>query len=274
MGLISTTGPLNLAAEKFNVQHGSQVLTGIPRQKFQFSVNFILNPQVTLEDDSFGRFFTFDRVSSAGLPDFDYSLVRLNQYNRPRFVATRLETQPITIIFYDTKDNQFGYLLMAYAQHYFHGHKLDPTTASAYDVINGNFASGESNNFGAKSIPGDQRFFFEQIIINQQDTAQGGRRTTLHNVMLANVNHDRLDYSDSNPVQYTAQFQAEHVNIDALPASSQQNADAQAVQGGREASIVANRNSGVQTTQTIGNIVTDGSGNAVTDSYGNPVTEG
>ena len=105
---ISTTGPRNFAAEKFNVENGSQVFTGIPRSKFQFSVDFILNPQVTLEDESFGRFFTFDRVSSVGLPDFDYSLVRLNQYNRPRFVPTRLETQPITIIFYDTKDNQFA----------------------------------------------------------------------------------------------------------------------------------------------------------------------
>ena len=269
---ISTTGPRNFAAEKFNVENGSQVLTGIPRSKFQFSVSFILNPQVTLEDESVGRFFTFDRVSSAGLPDFDYGLVRLNQYNRPRFVPTRLETQPITIIFYDTKDNQFSYLLMSYAQHYFHGHRLDQTTASAYDVINGNFASGESNNFGAKSIPGDQRFFFEQVIISQQDTAQGGRRTTLYNVMIANVNHDRLDYSDSNPVQYTAQFQAEHVNIDALPAISQQAADAQAVQGGREASIVANRNSALQTMQSFGDAVVDASGNIVTDSYGNPVT--
>ena len=241
MGLISNTGPYNAAADKFGVQHGSNVLTGIPRSKFQFSVNFILNPSVSLEDESFGRAFTFDRVSSVGLPDYDYNVVRLNQYNRMRYILTRMDIQPISIIFYDTKDSQFDYLMRSYAKHYFHGHNLDSNNSNAYDIINGNFATGAARDFGAKTIPGNQRFFFEQIIINQQDTAQGGRRTSLHNVTMTNVNHDRLDYSDSNPVQYTVQFQPEHVNITSSGPISAQAADQQAVQGGREAATVSNR---------------------------------
>jgi len=241
MGLISNTGPYNAAADKFGVQHGSNVLTGIPRLKYNFSVSFILNPTVPLIDESFGRAFTFDRVSSVGLPDFDYGVVRLNQYNRPRYVPTRMDSPPINILFYDTKDNQFNFLLMAYAQHYFHGHQLDSTTAGAYDVINGGFASGGASPYGARTIPDDQRFFFEEIIIKQQDTAQGGRIIRMFNCMMTNVNHDRLDYSDSNPLQYTVQFQPEHVNIEPLGASSSQAADAQAVDGGREAATVSGR---------------------------------
>ncbi len=239
MGLISNTGPYNAAAENFNVQHGSQVQTGIPRSKFQFSLDFILNPTVGLIDESFGRAFTFHRVSSAGLPDFDYNVVQVNQYNRMRYIPTRMLVQPVSVVFYDTKDSQFDYLLRSYAGHYYQGHNMSsqnfsdvPTTAPA-------FSTGGSHDFGAKTIPDNQRFFFEEIVITQQDTAQGGRRTHLYNCMITNVNHDRLDYGDSNPVQYTVQFQPEHVNYFSLGANG--DTSPQIASGGSEATRLANR---------------------------------
>jgi len=241
MGLISNTGPYNAAADKFNVQHGSNVLTGIPRLKYNFSVEFIINESVQLLDESFGRAFTFDRVSSVGLPDFDYNVVRLNQYNRPRFIATRMDVAPVSIIFYDTKDNQFNFLQMAYAQHYFNGHSLPDEVFSGYTTTAPDFSTGAGQDFGAKSVPQSQRFFFEEIIIKQQDVAQGGRQINLYNCMMTNVNHDRLDYSDSQPVTYNVQFQPEHVNIKPLDASSEENAASQIAQGGAEASAIAQR---------------------------------
>ena len=239
MGLISNTGPYNAAADKFNVQHGSQVLTGIPRSKFQFSVDFILNPSVPLQDESFGRAYTFHRVSSAGLPDYDYNIVQVNQYNRLRYIPTRMTIQPITIIFYDTKDSQFDYLHRAYADHYYQGHNMSSQNFNDSPITNPNFSSGGTHQFGAKTVPDDQRFFFEEIVITQQDTAQGGRRTHLYNCMITNINHDRLDYSDSNPVQYTVQFQPEHVNYFGLGSNGA--SAAQVATGGGEATTVANR---------------------------------
>lgn len=241
MGLISNTGPYNAAADKFGVVEGSNVLLGIPRQKFNFSVDFIINESVSLMDESFGRAFTFDRVSSVGLPDFDYNVVKLNQYNRPRFIPTRLDTQPVSIIFYDTKDNQFNFLLMSYAQHYFNGHSLPDEIFSGYSTTTADFSSGAGHDFGAKSVPQTQRFFFEEIIIKQQDTPQGGRAIHLYNCMMTSVNHDRLDYSDSQPVTYNVQFQPEHVNIKPLGVTSDQAAQAQIAEGGAEATAVANR---------------------------------
>lgn len=272
MGLISNTGPYNAAADHFNVQHGSQVMTAIPRSKFQFSVDFILNSTVPLEDESFGRAFTFHRVSSAGLPDYNYNVIPVNQYNRIRYVPTRLTVDPVTIIFYDTKDSQFDYLLRAYAKHYFQGHSMDSGNFNDSPITNEFFSSGASHEFGAKTIRDDQRFFFEEIVITQQDTAQGGRRTHLYNCMMTNVNHDRLNYSDSNPVEYTVQFQPEHVNYFALGDNG--SSAAQVASGGNEATVVANRSNQPQNTRTVGNIVTDGNGNAVTDSIGNPVRSG
>jgi len=250
MGLISNTGPYNAAADKFNIQHGSNVLLGAPRLKYNYSVDFILNESIPLMDESFGRAFTFDRVSSVGLPDYDYNVVRVNQYNRPRYVPTRMDTSPVSIIFYDTKDNQFNFLHMAYARHYFNGHELEGL--AGYNVITPQFSTGAGQDFGAQSVPHSQRFFFQEIIIKQQDTAQGGRSIHLHNCMMTSVNHDRLDYSDSNPVTYNVQFQPEHVNIKPLAASSTANAAAQAATGGSEAGTVANRtgNSGTVSTGT------------------------
>ena len=156
-----------------------------------------------------------------------------------RYIPTRMLVQPISVVFYDTKDGQFDYLLRSYAGHYYQGHSMSagnfsdvPTTAPA-------FSTGGSHEFGAKTIPDDQRFFFEEIVITQQDTAQGGRRTHLYNCMITNVNHDRLDYSDSNPVQYTVQFQPEHVNYASLGSNGA--SAPQIAQGGSEATTVANR---------------------------------
>jgi hypothetical protein len=239
VGLISNTGPYNAAADNFNVQHGSQVLTGIPRSKFQFSVDMILNPTVSLVDESFGRAFTFHRVSSAGLPDYDYNVVTVNQYNRMRYIPTRMTVQPVTIIFYDTKDSQFDYLMQSYANHYYQGHQMAASNFNDSPITNENFSSGGVHLFGAKTLRDDQRFFFEEIVITQQDTAQGGRRTHLYNCMITNINHDRLDYSDSQPVQYTVQFQPEHVNI--FPLGDNGSSAAQVASGGAEATTVANR---------------------------------
>ena len=105
MGLTSNTGPYNAAAEHFGADDPVMVKT--PRQLYNFSVQFLLNENVEIEDASFSRNFTFNRVSSVTMPDFDYGIQPLNQYNRMRYVPTRMTPGPTNIIFYDTKDNQF-----------------------------------------------------------------------------------------------------------------------------------------------------------------------
>ena len=55
MGLIYNTGPYNAAAKHFGAD--DSVHTKLPRQSFQFSIQFILNENVAMGDDSFGRNF-------------------------------------------------------------------------------------------------------------------------------------------------------------------------------------------------------------------------
>ncbi len=219
MGLTSNTGPYNAAAEHFGAD--DPVMVSTPRLLYNFSVQFLLNENVFMEDESFGRNFTFNRVVSATMPDFDYGIQPINQYNRMRYVPTRMTPGPSNIVFYDTKDNRFQTMMKAYAGHYFGhpetgAHDMDTINFNGYEMLNSKFAAGDSHHFGAKSIPNNARFFFEEIRIHNKDTAQGGRTTILYNCMVNTVQHTTFDYAQSSTATYSVSFQPEHVNIGGL----------------------------------------------------------
>jgi len=216
MGVTARTGPFNAAAEVFGVD--DFVTNKFPRLKYNFNVEFILNDNVSAPKIP-NKTFIFNRVVSVGLPDVDYGITSLNQYNRMRYVPTRLTVGTVPIVFYDTKDNEFQNIMLAYAGHYFHGHGIDITNFNGYEVIEELFGTGQSHIFGAKSIPKQSRFFFEQININSRESEQGGRTIQLFNCMITTLAHDTLAYSDSQPVMYSVTFQPEHFNIAAETAS-------------------------------------------------------
>ena len=211
MGLTYNTGFYNAAADHYGVD--DIVMTKIPRQKFQFMVEITINETIPSQQlgraESYGRQFFFHRVQGVTLPDYQHNLVKTNQYNRIRYVPTRLEITPATITFYDTKDNQFQYLVQAYAQHYFHGHSIPEGAIASYDTI----TQGMAGVFGARTVPSAQRYFFPSIRIISTDTATSRRIITMHNCMITSINHDRLDYSSGDPVVWSVQFQPEQVNF-------------------------------------------------------------
>lgn len=291
MGLTSNTGPYNAAANIYGVD--DPVMTKIPRSKFQFMVELTLNDSVPLLDESYGRQFIFDRVQTVSIPDQNHNVVRVNQYNRQRFVPTRLEINPSTIIFYDTKDSQFQLLLQAYARHYFHGHNIDERTLVSYDTI----APAFDGTFGTKAVPASQRFFFERIRIISTDTATSGRVISLHNCLITQVSGDTLSYSDSGMQVWTVQFQPEHMNIESSVVDNGQSSNpldntTQAYDVVRSAAagvlldsfgnVIRDatgstipfsnvRNAAETATAAIRRFVTDRNGNPVLDSNGNPV---
>lgn len=221
MGVTANTGPFNAAAEVFGVD--DFVTNKFPRLKYNFSLEFILNENVSAPRVK--KNFVFNRVVSVGLPDVDYGMQTLNQYNRLRHVPTRLSVGTVPIVFYDTKDNEFQDMMLAYAGHYFHGHNINPSNFNGYEVIEELFGSGQAHIFGAKSIPKNSRFFFEQINVNSRDSAQGGRSIQLFNCMITAIQHDTLAYSDSQPVMYSVTFQPEHFNIAAETGSESTQVD-------------------------------------------------
>ena len=256
---IYNTGPYNAAAQHFGID--SDMPVAIPRLKFNFEIEFILNENVYMEDDSFGRNFVFHRVVSVGLPDVNYGIIPVNQYNRQRYVPTRMEVGAVPIVFYDTKDNQFQTLLKAYSGHYFHGHDLDTRNFNEYQTIQSEFGAGATHPFGAKAVPQSSRYFFEEIRIHNRDSAQGGRSFALYNCMITNMTHDTLAHSDSQPIQYNVSFQPEHFNVGVIQSGMSADAvETSRALGGGIPGTVSNRpepfrqfaESGVQVIESLG----------------------
>jgi hypothetical protein len=207
MGLTANTGPYNAAAEHYGVD--DPVMTKIPRSRFQFLIRMTLGVENAI-DPSYGNPFVFHRVQGVNLPDYNFNVMRVNQYNRMRYITTRMEINPFSIVFYDTKDSQFQNLLLAYARHYY-SQGLNMQTS----VLRDNSTTNPNNQtaFGVNAVPVSQRYFFDKIEIISTDTATSGRVISAHNCMITSVGHDNLDYRDSEFVTWNVQFQPEHVNI-------------------------------------------------------------
>lgn len=208
MGLTSTTGLFNRAADIYGVD--DLVMRKRPRQKFNFSVFMQIDPAPTLSDESYGRAFQFEKVMGASLPDYQYNVVKVNQYNQQRPVTTRQEITPATITFYDTVDSQFQSLLTDYSRYYY-SQGLGPINQLASDATQDNVDS----LFGLNTVQADGRFFFNQIdIVSIDNTVNGeeeGRTIRMINCLITNASHDSLSYSESSPITWTVQFQPEHI---------------------------------------------------------------
>jgi hypothetical protein len=84
-------------------------------------------------------------------------------------------------------------------------------------VFNYDALSDQSVNvYGTKVLTNATRYFFDFIRIRTRDTATAGREITCFNCTISSVNHDMVNYSDSNPVTWQVQFQPEQVNVVAV----------------------------------------------------------
>jgi len=210
MGLSSNTGLFNRAAEIYGVD--DLVMRKRPRQKFNFGVFMQIDSAPTLSDESYGRAFQFEKVMGASFPDYQYNVVKLNQYNHHRPVTTKQEITPASITFYDTVDNQWQSLLTDYAKYYY-SQGLAPIGQLANDANEPNVSS----LFGLNAVQASGRFFFNQIDIvtidNNVNGSQEGRTVSMTNCLITSASHDNVAYSDSSPITWTVQFQPEHVSF-------------------------------------------------------------
>jgi hypothetical protein len=255
MGLTANTGPYNAAAEHYGVD--DPVMLKIPRSKYQFNLELLLNSSDEALAGQLGPYI-FYRVEGVSLPDYNYNVTRINEYNRIRYISTRVEYTPFTVNFYDTKDNQWQYIMQAYARHYSHGHNVNPGAMNQ----NNPTAPADTSPFGINAVSSQQRFFFPRIRILQTDSAQSRRIISMYNCMITQINHDRLSYSDSTPMLWSVQFQPEQVNLDS---ENQSNGSAQAQGAG-----TVNQPYNVSRSQAAG-IYVGKDGQPIRDNTGNTI---
>lgn len=184
----------NFASEVFGKGGGDFL---IPRQKFNFTLIIQTDNSNTI----------FHRVSSVTAPSFNVEGQIMNQYNKKRFVQTRLNYDPVTVTFYDTFDDQFHFLMRDYIAHYYNGGEglEQRTPLEGSSTVTPNFIT----DLGF--TPNSNRYFFPVIKIIQNGMGGYFRETRLINPAITSIQGDTLDYSDSNPVMYTVTFQPESI---------------------------------------------------------------
>lgn len=93
-------------------------------------------------------------VKSIELPKYGFGLTELNQYNRKRYVQTKVSYDPIRVTFHDDNANQIRHLMWAY----FNYHYLDPRNPNV----------GNSNDADEGATILNNRNIYKPNITNQE----------------------------------------------------------------------------------------------------------
>ena len=161
-----------------------------PKQKFLFYVVFNLNPIRTRLSNLEKREVSA-LVKSASLPNFSIDTADLNQYNRHKYIQTKINYQPVNIKFHDDSNNLINRLWIDYYSYYY-ADTLYPENEYYYgpevqSTDRGHIRWGLDN--------GSVDPFFNSIKIyslHQQKFTE----YTLINPIIKSFNHDGHDYSE------------------------------------------------------------------------------
>lgn len=193
-----------------------------PKFKFLFHVYFEINPAVYSKGISQGANFGL-AVKTIDLPKYNINTTTLNQYNRKRLVQTKIQYQPINIVFHDDNGNLINDMWYNYYTYYFKDADKPTISAAGRSSQGSNTGSADYNsrNLYKPDITGDEDWgyigesdqqsgtmsqagqgiskipFFKNIQIfgmNQHNFIQ----YTLINPVITAFNHDTYDYAQGN----------------------------------------------------------------------------
>jgi hypothetical protein len=199
-----------------------------PRFKFLFQVSFTLNTDIPQLNTLIG----VDKISSLGylvktvdLPKYTIATETLNQYNRKRIVQTKINYDPVNIVFHDDSGdnsrnlwyNYYSYYYKDPGQNYLSPNSENGSLGSSANLQKGfgyndrdiysdkrignvndwGFA-GESYNDGTSSASGKPPFFRDIRIfgMDQHKFAE----YILINPVITNWSHDQYNYSEGGGI--------------------------------------------------------------------------
>lgn len=153
----------------------------LPKLKYSFIVEFVLTSfaknfiETQLPDTHTG--FDVKNVScfvrDVNLPSTQFTVEQLNQYNRTRLQAGKMDYKPVNMTFYDTVDGAAFLLIDAYRKYYYGDFFVKSAASFRNDVLStplefeamgGNWGRSVMNNGNS-----DKQYFFKQINIYEID---------------------------------------------------------------------------------------------------------
>ena len=188
-----------------------------PKHRFLYHVSFNLNPEAVQLIPQLKTQELNMLVKSVDLPKYQISTTLKHQYNKKRNLQTRLDYDPINIVFHDDNYGQTTAMWEAYYRYYFKdgnyasadGSRQPNTRNPAYDRGN-TYSNSERNKYRYGMDNDTYKNFFDSIQIYQMARH---RYTcfTLVNPIISSWSHDTMANGDSQTVENQMQVQYETV---------------------------------------------------------------
>ena len=178
-----------------------------PKFKFLFHVYFEINPAVYSKGIAQGANFGL-AVKTIDLPKYSVQTATMNQYNRKRLVQTKIQYQPITVVFHDDNGNLVNDMWYNYYTYYFQDANK-PTLNSAgrsNQGTNTGTADYNSRNLYKPDIAGDEDWGFigetnQQTNTSSQASQGISKIPFFKNIQIFGMNqHNFIQYTLINPV--------------------------------------------------------------------------
>jgi hypothetical protein len=196
--------------ETTGVRRSISVMTKVPRFKFNFLLQIQLQDQPSRID--------FERVRTVTLPEVTFDTKIMNQYNIKRVVQSKMNYGACTVVFYDTYDSDFlRKIAIPYTRNYYNNgeglSRISDASAKQISPLGDTF----TGNFGLTTTSPSNRYFIPEIRIKKVGPVDSDFYHVMKNCMITSIAGDTMDYSDSQPVQFTVTFQPERIELTSNP---------------------------------------------------------
>ena len=138
---------------------GSSGFQNAPKFKWLFHVYFEINREF-LSNSQFGLppdYLPGLLVKNINLPKYSIAVSEMNQYNRKRYVQTKLTYEPITVTFHDDNGGSIRDLWYKYFSYYYN----DPSAPLSSTDMNSTIAELNRRNTYAPDITGNERWGYK-----------------------------------------------------------------------------------------------------------------
>lgn len=198
----------------FGSQSPGQYMYAVPRYKYMFYANFLVNSQAAtlypwLRELGGLNGISF-KIKTIDKPNIDLNQRELNQYNRKRHAYVKTDYKPVTVSIYDTVDNKPLDMWRQYFTYYFGDARQKSQLIMDQTPVAPQFL--DSTGWGLRPL-GEQLNFFVQLDLY---AIWGLRYTRVSylNPKIIGVNWQSYDTSDSNLSDMTLTLAYETLRYD------------------------------------------------------------
>jgi hypothetical protein len=184
----------------------STAYANAPKFKWLFHVYFEINKEIT---DNIAKVFPDSSnpsllVKSIDLPTFSMPLQELNQYNRKRYIQTKINYNPINVTFHDDNANVIRHLWFTYYSYYYNDPN-QPNTRYSSNMQPEKAASDlNRKNVYKADISQEQNWGYIGEISNSQSSVEGFGLTKIpffKSISIFGFNqHNFAQYQLINPI--------------------------------------------------------------------------